>query len=420
LFVLLAGDVVEMVKLKRTLIIAVILALALGVLGVTTAGAQDQPAKPQKTGTVWLGVTVTDTDAGVTIGEVVAGSPADEAGLKSGDIIQAVDGTSVDSAAALVETIQAHAAGDEITLTVLSNGETSDVKVTLAERPANVEPSAPSYTFGVAPYTMMLNVLGLDTTAQDNGLLINSITADSPLADSGLQAGDVITKINGTSVLERQPRMMFGFRSGEPLVFTVLRDGKEMDITAEVNWQNLQVTPGQPGFNYGQQPTQLGVQFITLTPNYAKENDLAIEQGALVTKVFDNTPAATAGLQADDIITAVNGEVVDEEHTLSDRLYAYEEGDVVTLTVQRGDTEIQIDVTLGPRTPSPMTVPGQGWWFGGPQGQGSHMGPQGEMPYGGRQHGRGRFGTPFTTPQTPPSGPNETQPAEPTPEGQPA
>jgi hypothetical protein len=49
----------------------------------------------------------------------------------------------------------------------------------------------------------------------------------------------------------------------------------------------------------------------------------------------------------DDIVTAVDGDKVDAERTLRDRLLAYEPGDEVTLDVLRGSETMQIDVTLG-------------------------------------------------------------------------
>ncbi|HLU08251.1 MAG TPA: PDZ domain-containing protein, partial [Oceanobacillus sp.] len=65
------------------------------------------------------------------------------------------------------------------------------------------------------------------------------------------------------------------------------------------------------------------------------------------TEVLPNSPAENAGLQEHDIITAVNGDVVDAERTLRDRLFAYEPDDTITLDVLRDGETIQIEVTLG-------------------------------------------------------------------------
>jgi len=113
----------------------------------------------------------------------------------------------------------------------------------------------------------------------------------------------------------------------------------------------------------GAQPTQLGVQFAVITPELAAERDLPVEEGALIERVYDDTPAARAGLQVGDIVTAVEGEPVDQRRTLRERLLPYDEGEVVTLTVLRDGEELNLDVTLGPNPG------GFGFGFGpGPEG----------------------------------------------------
>src|SRR3954454_76033 len=67
---------------------------------------------------------------------VVAGGPADQAGLQSGDIITAVDGTALDGAHPLDMVMSQHAPGDAVTLDVLRGGQTVKISVTLGTRPA--------------------------------------------------------------------------------------------------------------------------------------------------------------------------------------------------------------------------------------------------------------------------------------------
>ena len=202
----------------------------------------------------------------------------------------------------------------------------------------------------------------------------------------------MITKINGDDVLSAQPGLMFEFRSDKPVVFTVVRDGQEMDIDVTLNWTNVMpMQPGQgfqqpnqpkqPGNNNVQQtPTQLGIRYRTLTAAMAEQEGLPVEQGAEVLQVYDNTPAATAGLEVGDVITAVDGDAVDEERTLSDRLYAYEEGDTVELTVMREGEPMSVSVVLGPRAATPM---------GGQFRNNAPFG-NGMMPYGNGMNPRGR------------------------------
>lgn len=68
---------------------------------------------------------------GGEVAEVTPGSPADSAGLQSGDVITKVDGVIVADPTALIVTIRANAPGDTIELSVLRNGETITVPLTL-------------------------------------------------------------------------------------------------------------------------------------------------------------------------------------------------------------------------------------------------------------------------------------------------
>ena len=69
---------------------------------------------------------------------VVAGSPADEAGLQPGDIITAVDGLAVDRSNPLDLQVLRFAPGDEVTLDVLRDGESLQLDATLGTRPADL------------------------------------------------------------------------------------------------------------------------------------------------------------------------------------------------------------------------------------------------------------------------------------------
>ncbi|MDU0349048.1 S1C family serine protease [Actinomyces sp. MRS3W] len=82
------------------------------------------------------GATTSDgvTRAGAEVGTVESGSPADEAGLKEGDVITAIDGKATSQAAALTGFVRQYSAGDEVTLTIIRNGEEMQVPVTLKER----------------------------------------------------------------------------------------------------------------------------------------------------------------------------------------------------------------------------------------------------------------------------------------------
>jgi PDZ domain len=88
------------------------------------------------TGSAFLGVAVTTASngQGVAVQSVQAGSPAADAGLKAGDVITAVDGTSVNSAAALGSAVRSHQPGDSVKITYTRGGNSTDVQVRLGNR----------------------------------------------------------------------------------------------------------------------------------------------------------------------------------------------------------------------------------------------------------------------------------------------
>jgi S1-C subfamily serine protease len=73
-----------------------------------------------------------------TTPSIVSGSPAQTAGLGEGDIITAIDGTNLDATHTLDLLLGQHTPGQQVTLSVLRNGQTSSVTVTLGTRPQSV------------------------------------------------------------------------------------------------------------------------------------------------------------------------------------------------------------------------------------------------------------------------------------------
>ena len=73
--------------------------------------------------------------AAAVLANVVAGTPAANAGLKTGDAIIAVNGESIDGSLSLVAQVRERTVGDKVTLTIVRDGQTKDVSVTLTNTP---------------------------------------------------------------------------------------------------------------------------------------------------------------------------------------------------------------------------------------------------------------------------------------------
>lgn len=99
----------------------------------------------------------------------------------------------------------------------------------------------------------------------------------------------------------------------------------------------------------------LGVRYIPLTADIAKQYDLNVSGGAYIAPAADaaqpsvqaGSPAEKAGLQEGDVITKVDGQTVDQNHSLTSLLGQHQVGDKVKLIVVRDGKTITIQATLG-------------------------------------------------------------------------
>ncbi len=92
----------------------------------------------------------------------------------------------------------------------------------------------------------------------------------------------------------------------------------------------------------------LGITYEPISPTAARAQGLEVENGVLVTDLPTGGPAASAGLQINDIITKLNGEQIDLENPLVNMLFKYEPDDTIQVEVYRPSTgeTLAFDVTL--------------------------------------------------------------------------
>jgi serine protease Do len=143
---------------------------------------------------------------GVLVKDVYPGGPLANAGVKSGDVVQSVDGTAVDDVPALNYRIATHAPGTRVRLTVASGKASREVTVTAALPPENPpretqsiagrNPLSGAKVVNLSPATAL--DLGADLFAK--GVAITEVEPNSLAAAQGFRPGDVIRAINGTDV----------------------------------------------------------------------------------------------------------------------------------------------------------------------------------------------------------------------------
>ncbi len=102
---------------------------------------------------------------------------------------------------------------------------------------------------------------------------------------------------------------------------------------------------------------KLGVGIQDLTPDIAEALKLGDLRGALIASVEPGSPAAQAGLETGDVITAIDGHLIHSATSLRNHIGLTPAGNRVNLTVKRGDSqrEIAVTVTADDRSYSDLT-----------------------------------------------------------------
>jgi S1-C subfamily serine protease len=90
----------------------------------------------------------------------------------------------------------------------------------------------------------------------------------------------------------------------------------------------------------------LGINSSSVDSAMAAQNGLAVNSGVFIAEVFEGSPAAQAGLKADDVITQLDGQTISDESVLHDVLLTKNSGSTVSVQVYRGKQQQTVRVTL--------------------------------------------------------------------------
>ena len=164
---------------------------------------------------------------GVVVTDVLPDSTAEEAGLKRGDVIVAIDGRPVTSPQIYRVLVAEGAPGATVTVKLLRNGKSLEVPVTLGrleEKPNELLPGV-----DVVPLTPELKQY-LRIPYRVDGLLVSDVSEDSPFADR-IEPGAVIMQIDRRNITDLASaraaltpgrHMLFVYQRGQAQVVTVL------------------------------------------------------------------------------------------------------------------------------------------------------------------------------------------------------
>jgi Do/DeqQ family serine protease len=178
---------------------------------------------------------------GALVNGVEPDSPAEQAGVRTGDVITKINGDAVDNYNELRNRVSSLSPGSSATLTVVRDGREQDVRVKLgemADKSADASgggEGGESQGFGIAvePLTPQL-AAQLEVPRTTRGLAVTDLDPDGAAAAAGLQPGDVIRQVNGKPVTSAEElRQAARSTSGRPALVLVQRGPQSFFATLE-------------------------------------------------------------------------------------------------------------------------------------------------------------------------------------------
>jgi len=179
---------------------------------------------------------------GVLVNSVDAGSPAETAGIRPGDVITAVNGARIDNTNALRNRIAGTPPGTETTLTILRDGREQQVPARLGELPADKESVVSFRESGSRREQLGITVeplrsdfatqLGLRRGTQ--GVVVTDIDPSGPAAEAGIQVDDVVTEVNHQPVkTAAELRAALQESGSRPALLLVNRGGQSLFLAVQ-------------------------------------------------------------------------------------------------------------------------------------------------------------------------------------------
>jgi len=200
----------------------------------------------------WLGVQIQTVNAdlaksfgmdkprGALVGNVDDSSPANKAGVQTGDIIVSFDGHAVDSSNELPALVGASPIGRSVDMKVLRDGKEVTLHVTVGTLKDEAQKLASA---DVKPGKALLNIvvqpLDAETrkqrTVHEGGVLVAQVNS-GPAARAGMTAGDIIVKVGNKSVEDpaQFTKLIQSLPRGKPVAFLIERDGSHLYMAVNI------------------------------------------------------------------------------------------------------------------------------------------------------------------------------------------
>jgi serine protease Do len=186
----------------------------------------------------------------------------------------------------------------------------------------------------------LVKVLGAD-----EGALVKEVQADSPASRAGIEAGDVITKVNDTPIRDANELVdtISDVGPNQHVILTLVRDKKVMTRTLITGSFQETTTISSTAPN-----RHLGLSVTTLTADLRPQLKVpdTIRDGAAVTAVRAGSPADDAGFQQGDVIVRVDDNPIHSAEDYSAAVTAAKPGDTLGIKIYRGQNALYLTLSI--------------------------------------------------------------------------
>ncbi len=178
-------------------------------------------------------------EKGALVADVTAGGPAEEAGIKRGDVIISFDGEEIKEMHDLPYIVASTPVGKKVTVEIIRKGKKKSLQVKTGELKEEdespvVSEASPSLGLMVKEVTPELaRNFGLSETS---GLVVVQVESNSPAGEAGMRPGDIILEVDQVSMkdLEQFNRKIEKYEEGDTILFLLNRSGTTLYLTIKV------------------------------------------------------------------------------------------------------------------------------------------------------------------------------------------
>lgn len=170
------------------------------------------------------------------------------------------------------------------------------------------------------------------------GALVAEVVKDSPADKAGFKRGDVIIKFGNNEVIENAelPIMVADTQIGSKVDVKIIRAGKEKKLAVVIEELKEEDAELEIGLDSPSIEDKFGLKTQDITPEIARTLGISGLNGALISDVTPDSPAAEAGLNRGDLIIEVNLQAINSSAEFRAKTKDIKEGVPVLLLIKRG------------------------------------------------------------------------------------